>query len=283
MTDRFHKEGRRLLCCPYLLNYPLVHGMEPTSLAISASTCSTSSTASTTTSSTSATTSVSTAPASTMVSASVSLSTSAASMSSPASKPVSTSMSSPASKPASASIDNLSIHSPSIHNGFRICLPKHIGSLHVLAGVKASLGIHVLASIKASLGIHGDQRVVKDPSPHGPGPWGGDGGKPWDDGVFIGIKQIILTSSQAICSIEIEYDRNGQSVWSVKHGGNGGHTSHKIKLEYPNEVLTCISGFYGPISREEGMKVKDCTYIRFNLKVLTRSSNVHAKTPQTPI
>ncbi|KAK2978922.1 hypothetical protein RJ640_019237 [Escallonia rubra] len=103
--------------------------------------------------------------------------------------------------------------------------------------------------------IYGDQRVVKDPSPHGPGPWGGDGGKPWDDGVFTGIKQIILTSSQAICSIEIEYDRNGQSVWSVKHGGNGGHTSHKIKLEYPHEVLTCISGFYGPISREEGMKV----------------------------
>ncbi|KAK3009723.1 hypothetical protein RJ639_013065 [Escallonia herrerae] len=108
---------------------------------------------------------------------------------------------------------------------------------------------------RRGLSQEGDQRVVKDPSPHGPGPWGGDGGKPWDDGVFTGIKQIILTSSHTICSIEIEYDRNGQSVWSVKHGGNGGQASHKIKLEYPHEVLTCISGFYGPISREEGTKV----------------------------
>ena len=65
------------------------------------------------------------------------------------------------------------------------------------------------------------QRVVKDPAPYGPGPWGGVGGKPWDDGVFTGIKQIILTMREAICSMEIEYDRNGQSVWSVRHGGNG--------------------------------------------------------------
>ncbi|KAK2975121.1 hypothetical protein RJ640_023576 [Escallonia rubra] len=121
-------------------------------------------------------------------------------------------------------------------------------------------GMDMLSKQDRTIHLHGDQRVVKDPSPHGPGPWGGDGGKPWDDGVFTGIKQIILTSSQAICSIEIEYDRNGQSVWSVKHGGNGGHTSHKIKLEYPHEVLTCISGFYGPISREEGMKVSNGYY-----------------------
>lgn len=71
---------------------------------------------------------------------------------------------------------------------------------------------------------------MKDPAPNGPGPWGGDGGKPWDDGVFTGIKQIILNRTEAICSIEIEYDRNGQSVWSVKHGGNGGLTAQRVKL-----------------------------------------------------
>lgn len=98
------------------------------------------------------------------------------------------------------------------------------------------------------------QRVVKDPVPHGSGPWGGDGGKEWDDGVFTGIKQIILTRAHAICSIDIEYDRNGQSVWSVNHGGSG-QTTQKIKLEYPHEVVTGISGYYGPISQEEGVKV----------------------------
>lgn len=75
----------------------------------------------------------------------------------------------------------------------------------------------------------GVQRIVKDPAPYGPGPWGGEGGKPWDDGVFTGIKQIILTqSSEGICCIEIEYDRNGQSVWSVKHGANAGKCTNRV-------------------------------------------------------
>ncbi|KAL8030644.1 hypothetical protein ABFX02_14G298600 [Erythranthe guttata] len=99
------------------------------------------------------------------------------------------------------------------------------------------------------------QKLVKDPVPYGPGPWGGEGGKAWDDGVFTGIKQIILSKTDAICCVEIEYDRNGQSVWSVKHGGSGGQIANRVKLDYPHEVLTCISGYYGPIKKEQGTKV----------------------------
>lgn len=94
-------------------------------------------------------------------------------------------------------------------------------------------------------------KVVKEPAPCGPGPWGGDGGKPWDDGVFTGIKQIFVTRAEAICSIQIEYDRNGQSVWSVKHGGTTGTNTHRIKVEYPHEMLSCISGYYGPKSKDD--------------------------------
>ncbi|KAK4481414.1 hypothetical protein RD792_012304 [Penstemon davidsonii] len=97
-------------------------------------------------------------------------------------------------------------------------------------------------------------RMVKDPAPFGPGPWGGEGGKPWDDGVYTGIKQIVLTKTDAICCIEIEYDRNGQSVWSVKHGGTGGQTANRVKLDYPHEVLTCVTGYYGPINKNQGTK-----------------------------
>ncbi|XP_052487057.1 pentatricopeptide repeat-containing protein At1g19720 isoform X2 [Gossypium raimondii] len=97
--------------------------------------------------------------------------------------------------------------------------------------------------------------VVKEPSPCGPGPWGGDGGRAWDDGVYSGIKQIFITKSEAICSIQIEYDRNGQSVWSPRHGGHGGTTTHRVKLDYPHEVLICISGYYGSINEEEKSKV----------------------------
>jgi hypothetical protein len=71
--------------------------------------------------------------------------------------------------------------------------------------------------------------MIKEPAPCGPGPWGGDGGRSWDDGVFSAIKQIYLTKvSEGICSIQIEYDRNRQSVWSIKHGGNGGSTMHRV-------------------------------------------------------
>ncbi|KAB1203777.1 Agglutinin [Morella rubra] len=98
--------------------------------------------------------------------------------------------------------------------------------------------------------------VIKEPAPCGPGPWGGDGGRPWDDGVFTGIKQIYLTrAAEAICSIQIEYDRNGQAVWSIKHGGNGGTATHRVKLEYPHEVLICMSGYYGSIGGDEGSRV----------------------------
>lgn len=102
--------------------------------------------------------------------------------------------------------------------------------------------------------------VVKEPSPCGPGPWGGDGGKAWDDGVFSGIKQIFVTKADAICSIQIEYDRNGQSVWSVKHGGSGGSTTHRVKLDYPHEVLTRISGYYGPVNCGNMMVVRSLTF-----------------------
>ncbi|KAF5740802.1 hypothetical protein HS088_TW11G00881 [Tripterygium wilfordii] len=104
--------------------------------------------------------------------------------------------------------------------------------------------------------------VIKEPVPCGPGPWGGDGGRQWDDGVFSGIRQIFVTrSAEAICSIQIEYERNGQSVWSVKHGGSGGTATHRVKLEYPHEVLKCVSGYYGPASKDERhVLVKSLTF-----------------------
>lgn len=75
-------------------------------------------------------------------------------------------------------------------------------------------------------------RMVKEPAPYGPGPWGGDGGKPWDDGVFSGVKKIFLIRGEAIYSIQFEYDRNGQSMWSVKHGANKEGTCHVVLYIY---------------------------------------------------
>ncbi|KAL6610464.1 hypothetical protein ACP70R_040433 [Stipagrostis hirtigluma subsp. patula] len=102
--------------------------------------------------------------------------------------------------------------------------------------------------------------MVKDPVPLGPGPWGGEGGRPWDDGVYTGVKQIYVMRGAFIGSIQIEYDRDGRSIWSARHG-NSGHITHRVKLDYPHEVLTCVYGYYNK-SREEGPRVlRSLTFI----------------------
>uniref|UniRef100_A0A7C9DXH2 Jacalin-type lectin domain-containing protein n=1 Tax=Opuntia streptacantha TaxID=393608 RepID=A0A7C9DXH2_OPUST len=86
---------------------------------------------------------------------------------------------------------------------------------------------------------------VPRPSLHDIGPWGGEGGQPWDDGVYTGVRKIRLTrSGEAICSIQIEYDRNGQSAWAVQHGAQNEACTHLVKFNYPSEFLACISGYY---------------------------------------
>ncbi|KAL5557961.1 hypothetical protein UlMin_034172 [Ulmus minor] len=103
--------------------------------------------------------------------------------------------------------------------------------------------------------------MMKGPAQCGPGPWGGDGGKPWDDGVFTGIRKIFLTKGEAIYTIQIEYDRNGQSLWSVKHGGSNEGSCHVIQFDYPQEVVTCISGYIGSIGGDECKKaIKSLTF-----------------------
>jgi hypothetical protein len=80
------------------------------------------------------------------------------------------------------------------------------------------------------------------------GPWGGHGGSQWDDGTYQGVKQIVIVYAQAIDSIRFEYKGLLRSVWSERHGGNGGDKTERIQLNYPDEFVTCISGHFGPIS-----------------------------------
>jgi hypothetical protein len=82
--------------------------------------------------------------------------------------------------------------------------------------------------------------VVKEPIPIGPGPWGGEGGKPWDDGVYTGVKQIYITRNEFIGSIQIEYDRSGQSIWSTRHG-DGGQITHRVSKAEQSRAKLNIS------------------------------------------
>ncbi|XP_038898648.1 jacalin-related lectin 3-like isoform X2 [Benincasa hispida] len=73
-----------------------------------------------------------------------------------------------------------------------------------------------------------------------------DGGGPWDDGAHSTIRQLVIYHKQWICSFHVEYDKNGHSIWGSKHGGNEGSSS-KVVLDYPNEYLISIYGYYGYI------------------------------------
>ncbi|KAL8250106.1 hypothetical protein R6Q59_033799 [Mikania micrantha] len=79
------------------------------------------------------------------------------------------------------------------------------------------------------------------------GPWGGNGGDEWDDGVHSGVKEITLVYGSCIHSIQLTYDNNGKHFLAEKHGHIGGTKSAQIKLQFPDEILISVSGHYCPI------------------------------------
>ncbi|GLU22355.1 hypothetical protein SLE2022_384360 [Rubroshorea leprosula] len=79
------------------------------------------------------------------------------------------------------------------------------------------------------------------------GPWGGNGGTTWDDGTHEGIREITLVYGDCIDSLRVVYDRNGKPFMAEKHGGVGGPQKAEIKLQYPDEFLVSVSGYYCPV------------------------------------
>lgn len=71
---------------------------------------------------------------------------------------------------------------------------------------------------------------------------GGPGGEAWDDGnTFTGIKQIIIGHGDAINSIQVEYEFNGNSILSDRHGGDGGHKSKVCNISPSIDIPRSIS------------------------------------------
>ncbi|XP_076907320.1 agglutinin-like [Bidens hawaiensis] len=68
------------------------------------------------------------------------------------------------------------------------------------------------------------------------GPWGGNVGNYWDDGVHGGVKGITLVYGSCIDSIRVTYDNDGKSFRAVK-----------IKLQFPKKILVGVSGHFCPV------------------------------------
>ncbi|KAL9460933.1 hypothetical protein AB3S75_004012 [Citrus x aurantiifolia] len=79
------------------------------------------------------------------------------------------------------------------------------------------------------------------------GPWGGNGGTSWDDGIYHGVREITLAYDRCIDSIRVVYDKKGNPVTAEKHGGVGGNRTAEIKLRFPEEFLISVSGHYCPV------------------------------------
>ncbi|KAF8407133.1 hypothetical protein HHK36_006258 [Tetracentron sinense] len=92
------------------------------------------------------------------------------------------------------------------------------------------------------------------------GPSGGNGGTGWDDGKFSGVREITLVYERCIDSFRVLYDKKGKSVLAEKHGGNGGNPTVNIKLQYPEEFITSVSGHYCPVVRGGSAVIRSLTF-----------------------
>ncbi|KAI3738652.1 hypothetical protein L2E82_28717 [Cichorium intybus] len=107
--------------------------------------------------------------------------------------------------------------------------------------------------------------------PREAGPWGACGAKPWDDGVFLNVKQVrvhVGESPKVIYGIQFEYvRRDGQSVLSQIHGGTNGEKIEVVDLDGADEYLTGISGFYGPVEGHNGLEAIMAITFHTNKKI----------------
>ncbi|KAK2639929.1 hypothetical protein Ddye_027724 [Dipteronia dyeriana] len=67
--------------------------------------------------------------------------------------------------------------------------------------------------------------------PRAVGPWGGNKGKSWDDGLLGGIQQIdVHVGNGMVHAIQCRYHRgDGNLLLSNRHGGGGASTVYKVR------------------------------------------------------
>ncbi|PON50739.1 Jacalin-like lectin domain containing protein, partial [Parasponia andersonii] len=92
------------------------------------------------------------------------------------------------------------------------------------------------------------------------GPWGGTDGNTWDDGTYNGVREITLVYCRCIDSISVVYDKNGKPFAAEKHGGNGGSQRAEIKLQYPEEYIVSVSGYYSPVVSGGSPVIRSLTF-----------------------
>ncbi|KAM7461365.1 hypothetical protein LguiA_029486 [Lonicera macranthoides] len=101
---------------------------------------------------------------------------------------------------------------------------------------------HQITNSSNNRDFYNPSMVMKNAFVKTTGPFGGKGGKTWDDGAHTTIRKLIIYSGPLIHSIQIEYDENGQSKYSEMHGRKKGNMN-TVELDYPYEFLVSVSGY----------------------------------------
>ncbi|KAL0553468.1 hypothetical protein IC582_007363 [Cucumis melo] len=78
------------------------------------------------------------------------------------------------------------------------------------------------------------------------GPYGGGGGNAWKEKIFTSIKGFAIDHAAWIYSFQFHYEKKGELIWSVKHGGDGGSKS-EVVFDHPDEYLVSIHGYYSSL------------------------------------
>lgn len=78
------------------------------------------------------------------------------------------------------------------------------------------------------------------------GPYGGKGGDAWEEKAFTRIRAFLIWHKEWIYSFQIHYEKNGELIWSMKHGGDGGYRS-EVVFDHPDEYLVSLHGYYSYI------------------------------------
>ncbi|KAM7461372.1 hypothetical protein LguiA_029493 [Lonicera macranthoides] len=101
---------------------------------------------------------------------------------------------------------------------------------------------HQITDSSSNRDFYNPSTVMKNVFVKTTGPFGGQGGRSWDDGAHTTIRKLIIYSSEVIESIQIEYDDNGLSKYSEMHGRKRGDMI-AVELDYPHEFLVSVSGY----------------------------------------
>ncbi|CAH8255355.1 unnamed protein product [Arabidopsis lyrata] len=90
---------------------------------------------------------------------------------------------------------------------------------------------------------------------------GGNGGASWDDGVFDGLRKILVgQGNDGVAFVTFEYNKGSQAIIGDVHGKQTVLGTETFELDYPSEYITLVEGYYDKIFGVDAELVTSLTF-----------------------